>query len=341
MRAIRFDAPGGPDVLYVGTTDTPLPGPGELLIEVQAAGVNRPDISQRLGRYPVPVDASPILGLEVAGVVAGTGDAQSPFRMGDRVTALVHGGGYAEYCCVDARHVMRIPGTLSVEEAAAFPEAAMTVEFNMVMRAGLRAGETVLVHGGTSGIGTHAVARARSLGASVITTSRGAEKARYCREVGASLAIDAGAEDWTEAVMRHTGGRGVDVVLDMVGGAYADRNFACMAEDGRYALISLQGGARAEINLESVLRRRLMLIGSTLRPLSADWKAAIVERVARDVVPHLAAGRLVPHLHAVFPLKDAAEAHRLLEANTHHGKIVLTMSRPNLSGTRIGTEEPR
>lgn len=336
MRAIQFDTPGGPEVLYIGNVSRPVAGPGELLIRVQAAGVNRPDISQRLGRYPVPKDASPILGLEVAGIVEQVSDEDSRYQPGDRVMALVHGGGYAEFCRVDCNHVMPVPDTLTIVEAAAFPEVALTVEFNMVERAGLRPGDTVLIHGGSSGIGSYATMRAISLGATVITTSRGPEKAQFCRMLGASLAIDANAEDWSQAVMNHTHGSGVDVILDMVGGAYTDRNLRCLAEDGRYALISLQGGAKAEIDLEPVLRRRLTLVGSTLRPLSGNAKAAIVDRVIRDVLPNLEARRLVPHVHAVLPLASAADAHRLLEQNAHFGKIVLTTS-PAAPGALAGT----
>jgi putative PIG3 family NAD(P)H quinone oxidoreductase len=329
MRAVQFDAPGGPDVLYLGVAEMPKLGPGEVMIAVHTAGVNRPDVLQRLGRYPVPPDASPILGLEVAGVITATGAGAGTFEPGDRVMALVHGGGYAEYCCADSRHVMRIPPDLPYSVAAAFPEVAMTIEFNMIMRAGLRAGESVLIHGGSSGIGSHAIARANSLGAVTITTSRGAAKAEFCRRIGATYAIDATAEDWAEAVLRHTDGRGVDVVLDMVGGDYAARNVACMAEDGRYALISLQGGSRVQLDLEPVLRRRLTLAGSTLRPLSSDVKASIVDRLASDVLPRLASGQLRPHVHATFSLEEVAEAHSLLERNDHFGKIVLTTDASN------------
>ncbi|WP_421925682.1 NAD(P)H-quinone oxidoreductase [Neoaquamicrobium sediminum] len=325
MRAVRFDAPGGPDVLYVGTADMPVAGRGEIVIKVSAAGVNRPDVSQRLGRYPVPPDASPILGLEVAGVVAEVGGGVQTFKPGDRVMALVHGGGYAEFCRADARHVMPMPDRLSFVEAAGFPEVAMTVEFNMVMRAGLKAGESVLIHGGSSGIGTYAIARANSLGAIPITTSRGADKSAFCRGMGAAMAIDSSAGEWVDEVMDFTGGRGVDVILDMVGGDYTDRNLACMAVDGRYALISLQGGAKAAVNLEPVLRRRLTLVGSTLRPLPPETKATIAARLVRDVLPILSEGRLRPHIHATFDIEDVGEAHRTLEQNDHFGKLVLTM----------------
>jgi len=325
MKAVTIREPGGPEVLVLDEIDVPTLGSGEVLLEVRAAGVNRPDLSQRAGRYPVPADASPIPGLEVAGVVAAVADGVDGVRPGDRVMALVHGGGYAEFCKVDHRHVLRLPDGLDFVAAAGLPEVALTVEVNMVMRAGLRAGETVLIHGGSSGIGSHAIARARSLGAIPITTSRGAAKTAYCAEIGANPAIDSSAGDWPEAVMAATGGRGVDVILDMVAGAYTAANIGCMADDGRYALISLQGGREVTIDLEPVLRRRLTIMGSTLRPLSAAAKAAIVETVRRDVLPLVAEGRMLPHVHATFDLADAAGAHRLMEQSAHFGKVVLTV----------------
>lgn len=326
MRAVTIREPGGPEVLVVDAIDVPVPGPGEVLIEVKAAGVNRPDLSQRAGRYPVPADASPIPGLEVAGIVAAVADGVEGVRPGDRVMALVHGGGYAEFCKVDHRHLLALPDGLDFVAAAGLPEVALTVEFNMVMRAGLQAGETVLIHGGSSGIGSHAVARARSLGAIPITTSRGAAKTDHCGKIGAAQAIDSSAGDWPQAVMQATGGRGVDVILDMVGGAYAALNIGCMADDGRYALISLQGGREVTIDLEPVLRRRLKIMGSTLRPLSAEAKAAIVDTVRRDVLPRIAEGQMRPHVHATFDMADAAAAHRLMEQGAHLGKVVLTVA---------------
>ncbi|WP_346432231.1 NAD(P)H-quinone oxidoreductase [Breoghania sp. L-A4] len=266
MKAIQIREPGGPEVLVLGDVPVPEIGPGELLIEVKAAGVNRPDLAQRAGRYPVPADASPIPGLEVAGIVEAMGSGVAGFAPGDRVMALVHGGGYAEFCKVDHRHAIPVPQGLSDIEAAGLPEVALTVEFNMVTRGGLKSGETLLVHGGSSGIGSHAIARARSLGAIAMTTSRGAEKAAYCLTMGAEHAIDSSAGDWADAVMRATGGRGVDVILDMVGGDFTAANIGCLAADGRYALISLQGGREVTISLEAILRRRLTITGSTLRP---------------------------------------------------------------------------
>ena len=328
MRAVTFDRPGGPEVLRLSVVPRPQARPGEILIEVHAAGVNRPDVAQRLGRYPVPADADPILGLEVAGVVAALGEGVTGFMLGDRVMSLVHGGGYAEFCRADVRLAMPIPQGWSYAEAAAFPEAAMTVEFNMVMRAGLAPDETVLIHGGSSGVGSHAVLRAVSLGARSITTSRGAAKAAYCRAIGADCAIDSSAQDWVEAVMAETNGRGVDVVLDMVGGDQTRCNVACLADDGRYALISLQSGREASLDLEPVLRRRLTLTGSTLRPLPAERKAAIVRPIAADLLPKLADGHMTPRIHADFALDDAADAHRLLEGGAHFGKVVLIVGVP-------------
>ena len=326
MQAVEITEPGGPDVLRLTEIAMPRPRPGEVLIEIHAAGVNRPDLSQRAGRYPVPADASPIPGLEVAGLVVEVAGNTGDRRVGDRVMALVHGGGYAQFCAVDHRLAMPVPQGLTMVEAAALPEVALTVEFNMVMRAGLADGQTVLIHGGSSGIGTHAIARARSLGAVPITTSRGPRKSAYCREAGAEIAIDSSQEDWPAAVMSATKGRGVDVVLDMVGGAYAEHNIACLADDGRYALISLQGGRRVEIDLEPVLRRRLAIMGSTLRPLSADRKASIAQTVRRDVLPLVEKGFMRPHVCATFALADAAEAHRLMESGDHLGKVVLVTS---------------
>lgn len=326
MQAVEIIEPGGPEVLRLTDIAMPRPRPGEVLIEVHAAGVNRPDLSQRAGRYPVPADASPIPGLEVAGIVVDAAGGTGDRRVGDRVMALVHGGGYAQFCAVDHRLAMPVPRGLTMAEAAALPEVALTVEFNMIMRAGLAAGETVLIHGGSSGIGTHAIARARSLGAVAITTSRGSRKSAYCREAGAEIAIDASLDDWPAMVMSATKGRGVDVVLDMIGGDCAESNIACLADDGRYALISLQGGRRIGLDLEPVLRRRLTITGSTLRPLSPIRKAQIVETVARDVLPLVEKGFMRPHVRATFALADAADAHRLMERGEHLGKVVLMVA---------------
>jgi NADPH:quinone reductase len=325
MRAVEMKKPGGPEVLFLSDVERPVIGPLEVLIEVVAAGVNRPDLSQRAGRYPVPADASPILGLEVAGIVRETGNKVTGFVPGDHVMALVHGGGYADYCKADFRHLLPIPEGLSFTEAACLPEVALTVEYNMVMRAGLKSGEFVLIHGGSSGIGSHAIARAKTLGAHAITTSRGQEKTAYCKDLGADFAIDSSAVHWQDAVMEATGERGVDVILDMVAGDYTAKNLACMAEDGRYALISLQGGRNVAVDLEPVLRRRLTLTGSTLRPLPPLRKAQIVDEVRSSVLPLIASGQMRPNIYKSFALEDVVNAHGVMEKGEHLGKVVLLM----------------
>ena len=323
MKAIQIREPGGPEVLVPTEVEKPVAGAGQILVAVRAAGVNRPDVAQRLGKYPVPADANPLPGLEIAGTVAAIGAGVSGFELGDAVMSLTHGGGYAAYCVADARHVLKIPEGISYAEAAALPEVAYTVEFNMIMRAGLAKGETVLIHGGSSGIGSHAIARARSMGAVPIVTAGSDEKCAYCRDHGAEHAINYKTTDWEAQVMQLTGGKGVDVIVDMVAGDYTNRNFNCLADDGCYALISLQGGREVNVNLNAVLRRRLTLTGSTLRPLPPARKALIADKLRADVLPLLSKGELRPHIHATFPLAEAAEAHRMMEAGTHLGKIVL------------------
>ncbi|SHK48082.1 putative NAD(P)H quinone oxidoreductase, PIG3 family [Shimia gijangensis] len=323
MKAVCISEPGGPEVLVPIEAENPTAGAGEILVAVRAAGVNRPDVAQRLGRYPVPADANPLPGLEIAGTVAEIGEGVSGFKIGDPVMSLTHGGGYASLCAVDARHALKIPAGLDFAEAAALPEVAYTVEFNMVMRVGLNKSEIVLIHGGSSGIGSHAIARARSLGAIPIVTAGSDEKCAYCVSHGAEHAINYRSSDWEEQVMALTDGKGVDVVLDMVAGEYTNKNFNCLANDGRYALISLQGGRDVNVNLNSVLRRRLTLTGSTLRPLPSDKKALIADKLGKDVVPLLAEGKMRPHIHATFPLAKASEAHRMMEDGAHLGKIVL------------------
>ena len=325
IRAVTIRAPGGPEVLEMATLPCPRPGPGQVLIAVAAAGVNRPDISQRVGTYPVPADASPIPGLEVAGHVLAIGAGVAGVAPGDAVCALVHGGGYASHALAEAGQVLPVPAGLSLSEAAALPEVAFTVEYNLMMRAGLSSGETVLIHGGSSGIGAHAIQRARAAGARVIVTAGSVEKCDWCRRIGADLAINYRKQDFVAEALAVTGGRGVDVVLDMVGGGYADRNLKALAEDGRCALISLQGGRRVEMDLEPMLRRRLTMVGATLRPLPPARKAAIALRLRQEVWPLVAAGAIRPHIHATFPLGAAAEAHREMERGTHRGKIVLTL----------------
>ena len=320
-RAIAIREPGEPDVLVPVDIPEPQPGPGDITIEVIAAGVNRPDVLQRQGRYPVPADASPLPGLEVAGTVTAVGAAVSSFRPGDAVCALTHGGGYAEVCIADARHALPVPAGLDYAAAAALPETLFTVFYNVVMRSELSAGETLLVHGGSSGIGTTAIQVAKALGARVVTTAGTEEKCRFCEDLGADRAINYRRDTFVDIVRAEFGG--VDVVLDMVAGTYVQPNLDLLNRDGRYALIAFLGGTHAELNLVPILRNRLTLTGSTLRPQSADEKAEIAAGI-RDVLwPHVEAGRIRPPVYAEFPLDDAAAAHRLMESGEHMGKIVL------------------
>lgn len=325
IRAVTLTGAGGPEVLTLSDLPCPVPGPGQVLIAVAAAGINRPDISQRQGRYPVPADASPVLGLEVAGRIAALGPDVRGLTLGAPVCALVHGGGYASHALADAGTVMPVPDGISLTQAAALPEVALTVELNMIQRAGLQPGETVLIHGGSSGIGSHAIARARAIGAQVIVTAGSDDKCAYCLGQGADLAVNYRNADFVVAAQGFTQGRGVDVVLDMVGGSYVSRNLRALAADGRYALISLQGGREVTADLEPLLRRRLSLIGSTLRPLPPARKAQLARDVVRDVWPLVAAGQVRPHIFRSFPLDQVVQAHRLMESGAHMGKIVLTI----------------
>jgi putative PIG3 family NAD(P)H quinone oxidoreductase len=319
MIAIDPAGPGGPDVLQPIERPVPKPGPGEVLIRVAAAGVNRPDVMQRLGFYPPPPGAPTIPGLEVAGTVVAGDDAM----IGSPVCALVAGGGYAEYCAAPAGQCLPVPGQLSLVEAAALPETFFTVWSNLFQRGAAAAGDAVLVHGGTSGIGTTAILLGKVFGLTVIVTAGSAEKCARALEIGAAHAIDYKAEDFVEAVKKLTGGRGVAAVLDMVGGDYVPRNLACLAEEGRHVSIAGQRGGTAEIPLWDVMRKRLTLTGSTLRARPGEFKAALAAEIRREVWPHLEAGRIRPVIHAVFPLADAAGAHRLMDSGDHVGKIVL------------------
>jgi putative PIG3 family NAD(P)H quinone oxidoreductase len=321
MTAIAVQGDGRtPDSLVPVELPTPRPGPGEILIRVRAAGVNRPDILQRRGLYPPPPGASTTLGLEVSGDVAMAGDGAPRWREGDQVTALLGGGGYAEYAVVDARHALPIPDDLDLTEAAALPETVFTVWANVFELGGLKRNETLLVHGATSGIGVTATQMAKATGARVIATSRGAEKARAAREIGASLAIDASAEDFAAAV---EAAGGADVVLDMVGGDYLARNLAVLKPGGRLVQIAFQGGHTAEIDLRPIMMKRLTVTGSTLRARPADEKARLARAVEESVWPWIANRWMRPAIDATFPLADAAAAHARLEQGTHVGKIVL------------------
>jgi NADPH2:quinone reductase len=325
MTVVEIAAPGGPDELKLGVRPTPKPGEGEVLVKVAAAGVNRPDVMQRQGRYPPPPGASDIPGLEIAGEVVALGPGASGVSVGDRVTALLPGGGYAAYAVAAAPLCLPVPEGLSMVEAAAIPETFFTVWTNLFDRGGLKAGESVLIHGGTSGIGTTAIQLAHAWGARVFATAGGPDKARACERLGAARGIDYHAEDFVEIVRKETDGKGVNVILDMVGAAYLARNLDAAATEGRLVVISLIGGARGELNLNTVMSKRLTLTGSTLRIRSVAQKAVVADGVRRHVWPLIAAGRVKPVIYATFPLAQASEAHRLMESSKHIGKIVLTL----------------
>ncbi|HEX8192722.1 MAG TPA: NAD(P)H-quinone oxidoreductase [Allosphingosinicella sp.] len=323
MMAIDPDAPGGPEVLRLVERPAPQPGAGEVLIEVHAAGVNRPDILQRRGFYPPPAGAPTIPGLEVAGVVVRLGEGVVDLVEGQAVCALVAGGGYAEYVAVPAGQCLPVPEALGMTEAAAMPETLFTVWTNLFERAFARDGERVLVHGGTSGIGTMAIALGTLFGLETIVTCGSDEKCRRALELGAAHAINYRSHDFAEEVKRITNGAGVDIVLDMVGGDYLARNLDCLAEEGRHVSIAVQRGAAAELNIAKVMMRRLTLTGSTLRARPAAFKALVADELARTVWPHVEEGRLRPVIDSVFPLSEAADAQSRMESGEHVGKIVL------------------
>ena len=322
MRAIEIAEPGGPAMLRVAERAVPRPGRGEVLVAVSHAGVNRPDVLQRLGRYPPPPGASDIPGLEISGEVVAAGEGVGT-PVGSAVCALVTGGGYAEYCLAMAAHCLPVPPGLSLAEAAALPETLFTVWHNVFQRGRAVAGETLLVHGGTSGIGTMAIKLGKLFGLTVIVTCGSPEKCAAARSLGADHAIDYRTEDFVEAVKRITGGRGVEVCLDMVAGSYTQRNLDCLAEDGRLVTIAVLGGAQATIDMAGVMLRRHTITGSTLRGRSSEFKALLADQIARKVWPSVVAGTLRPALDRVFPLVEAAAAHARMEAGTHVGKIVL------------------
>jgi putative PIG3 family NAD(P)H quinone oxidoreductase len=326
MRAIAISEPGPPEVLRSVSEPVPEPGDNDVLVQVAAAGINRPDILQRQGLYPLPADASLLPGLEIAGKVATTGRSVSRWSVGDTVMALTHGGGYAEYCRVNEAHCLSVPDSLTLTEAAAVPETYFTVWYNVFMRCRLAAGETFLVHGGSSGIGTTAIQLAKAHGCTVITTAGSDDKCRFCEGLGADKAINYRTDDWQQVVKDFTEGRGVDVLLDMVAGPYMQRNLNSMALEGRYAIIAFLQGPTAELNMRVVLGRRLTITGSTLRPQSTAEKALIADGVAANVLPLLESGKIRPIIDSTFPLQEAAAAHELMESSSHMGKIVLTMS---------------
>ena len=323
MKHIACGPEGTIESMHLVEAEPPRPGAGEILIEVDHAGVNRPDLLQRSGRYPPPPGASPILGLEVAGRVAEVGEGVCEWRVGDRVAALAPGGGYAEYCVVPAAHALPVPQTMSMAEAAALPEVWFTVWANLIDIGRLKAGERLLVHGGSSGIGLAAIQLARHIGAQVMVTVGSAEKAEFCKNFGADFAIDYRREDFLARIREITAGEGVDVVLDMVGGGYLQKDVSLLRRDGRLVLIAFLEGSRVEFDFLPVMMKRLSVSGSTMRSRTLAEKAAIRDALRQNVWPSLIAGRLKSHLCATFPLAQAGAAHRLMESSRHIGKIVL------------------
>ena len=327
MRAIEITTPGGPEVLVPCERPTPEPRAGELLIAVQASGVNRPDVLQRKGLYPMPPGVSDLPGLEIAGTVAGGAAADlaaAGLQVGDAVCALVAGGGYAEYCVAPVGQCLPVPRGLNMIEAASLPETFFTVWQNVFAIAGLKAGETLLVQGGSSGIGVTAIQLAKALGATVVVTAGSDEKCAACLAIGADHAINYKTQDFVAETRRVTGGKGANVVLDMVAGDYVGREIECLAEDGRLALIATQGGNASSIDSGLVLRKRLTITGSTLRPRSLAYKTALAVELRAKAWPLIEAGRVKPVIHQVFPAAQAAQAHALMETSTHVGKIVLS-----------------
>jgi NADPH2:quinone reductase len=323
VKIIDVPTPGGPEALVVAQRPTPVPNDTEVLIKIAAAGVNRADVLQRKGHYPPPPGAPSYPGLEAAGVVEAVGSAVREFKVGDKVCALLQGGGYAEYCTVDEGQVLPIPGALDMIEAASLPEAYFTVWSNVFGFGRLQPGETLLVHGGSSGIGVAAIQLASALGYAVFTTAGSDDKCRFCEQLGARRAINYKTEDFAQVIAEQTGKRGVDVLLDMVGGSYLSKNIACLAPDGRLVIIATQSGAKGEADLLRILQRRLVVTGSALRPRDVEFKRGIKARLLEVVWPLLERGAIRPIVDKVFPLDRAADAHAYMESSTHRGKIVL------------------
>ena len=323
MKHIEISQFGDPDVLQLTEDDAPVPGKNQVLVRVAAAGINRPDVMQRQGKYPPPPGASAIPGLEIAGEVIETGTDVAWPQRGDQVCALVTGGGYAEFAVADAPLCLPVPAGLTPIEAAALPETFFTVWSNLFDRAGLKAGESVLIHGGSSGIGTTAIQLAKAFGATVFTTAGNEEKCKVCRELGADLVINYNEEDFVEACGNATAGNGVDVILDMVAGDYTNRNIAAAAVEGRYVIIAGLRGFSAEVSIRSIMLKRLVMTGSTLRPRPVEFKAAIAAGLREQVWPLLESGKVKPIIHTVLPLSKANEGHRLMESSRHIGKIML------------------
>jgi putative PIG3 family NAD(P)H quinone oxidoreductase len=326
MRAIDPETPGGPEVLRIVERPVPRPGPGEVLIRVAAAGVNRPEVMQRKGQYPPPPGAPSILGMEVSGTIVGVGEGEHPELIGQPVCALISGGAYADYAVAPYGQCLHVPRALSMVEAAAMPETLFTVWTNLFERGYAADGDVVLVHGGTSGIGTMAIALANLFGLTIIVTAGSDEKCAAARALGADHAINYKSQDFVAEVKTITGGKGVAVVLDMVGGDYLPRNMQCLADDGRHVSIAVQGGLTATIPIFEIMRRRLTLTGSTLRPRDSVFKSLVADELTHTVWPHVEAGRLKPVIDRTYPLADAPAAHERMESGDHVGKIVLVMN---------------
>ncbi len=325
MTVVGISKPGGPEVLLPETRSVPAPGPGEILVKVMAAGVNRPDVAQRSGAYPPPPGASDLPGLEIAGEVVALGADTTKHKIGDKVMSLVAGGGYAQYCIAQDAQAMTVPPSLSIQEAGAIPETLMTVWHNVFERGGLKPGETLLIHGGSSGIGTMAIQLAKAFGSKVIVTVGAQDKVDACLKLGADRAINYKTEDFVAETKTATSGAGANVILDMVGGDYIDRNYDAAAVDGRIVQIATLGGAKATVNIAKVMVKRLLHTGSTLRPRSNADKAAMVAAIEAKVMPLIRDGRVKPLMDSTFPLEKAADAHRRMETSEHIGKIVLAV----------------
>ncbi len=327
MRFVDLPSFGEPDVMVFATGPLPTPRAGEILVKVQAAGINRPDVAQRQGAYPPPKDASPVLGLEIAGEVVALGDGVSEFALGDHVCALANGGGYAEYCVVPAGQALPFPKGYDAVKAAAVPETFFTVWANLFQMAGLTEGESVLIHGGTSGIGTTAIQLATAFGAEVYATAGSAEKCQACEKLGVKRAINYREEDFLEVIKAETDGKGVDVILDMIGASYFAKNLSALAKDGCLSMIAFLGGNVAEnVDLRPIMVKRLTVTGSTMRPRTADEKRAIRDELVAEVWPLLETGKIAPVIHDVIAFDDVAEGHRLMESSNHIGKIVMKVS---------------
>jgi NADPH2:quinone reductase len=325
MRAVEISQPGGPEVLKLTDVPKPAPKPNEILVRVAAAGVNRPDVLQRMGLYPVPPDASPLPGLEIAGEVAEAGADVKDWKAGDKVCALANGGGYAEFCAVPAVQALPIPGKLSMAEAASLPETFFTVWSNVYDRGRLAPGESLLVQGGTSGIGVTAIQMAAALGNNVFATAGSDDKVAACVRLGAEKAFNYRTQDWVAEVRAATGGKGVNVILDMVGGDYVPKELKCLAEEGRLVFIAFLRGPKAELPIVDVMSKRLTITGSTLRPRTAEFKGYVARNLREKIWPLIESGRIKPQVYKTFGLEQAVEAHRLMESSQHIGKIVLTL----------------